>query len=116
MNKREIEKIRKGLEEERADLLEAVEKIKEREEAYLSDTGGDDVDKATGDSQREMLFYLNDQDRRKVDSIEDTLQKIDEGRFGVCENCGKKISNDRLHAIPYARLCIKCKPAKENIS
>jgi DnaK suppressor protein len=96
MNKREIEKIRKELEEEREDLLEAVENLKERETAYLDDIGGDDVDKATGDSQREMLFYLSDVDRRKVDSIEDTLQKIDEGRFGICETCGKKISNDRL--------------------
>ncbi len=114
MNKKDIEKIRKRLVEERAEFLQIVEKIKEREAGYLNDTIGDDVDKATGDSQREILFYLNDFDRRKVDSIEDALQKINENRFGSCENCSKKISNDRLHAIPYARFCIKCKPKKEN--
>jgi len=116
MNKRDIEKIRTLLEEERDDILESVNKIKERESGYLNDTVGDDVDKATGDYQREILFYLSDQDRNKVDAIEDALLKIDESRFGVCESCGKKISNDRLKARPYARLCIKCKPSIESAS
>lgn len=114
MNKRDIEKIRTILEEEKQDLLETVNKIKEKETDYLNDSVGDDVDKATGDYQREILFYLSDQDRNKVDAIEDALQKIDEGRFGICENCEKKISNDRLKARPYSRLCIKCKPSIEN--
>jgi len=114
MNKREIEKLRKNLKQERQELLEEVRRIKEREEEYINSGVGDDVDKATEDSQREMLFFLSDQDRRKVDYIEDTLLKMDEGRFGLCEHCGKKISNDRIHAIPYARYCIKCKPVNEN--
>lgn len=113
MNKKVIEKIRKNLEKERTELLDEVQRIKEREEEYLNDSVGDDVDKASGDSQREILFYLSDQDRRKVDSIEDALRKIDENRFGICETCGKKISNDRIEAIPYARFCIKCKPSAE---
>ncbi len=113
MDKKNIEKIRKILEEEREDFHQILSKIKEREEDYLNDEVGDDIDKAAGDSQRELLFYLNDNDRRKLDSVDDALQKIDEGRFGVCESCGKKISNARLKAIPYARLCIKCRPSEE---
>jgi len=114
MRKREIEKIRKELEKEREYLLEEVKRVKEREEDYLNETVGDDVDKALGNSQREILFYLNDHDRSRLDAIEDALHNIDAGRYGLCESCGKKIKNDRLKAIPWARLCITCKPSREN--
>ena len=114
MRKRDIEKIRKELESEREYLLEEVQRVKEREAGYLNDTVGDDVDKALGNSQREILFYLNDHDRHRLDAIEDALHNIDAERYGVCEGCGKKISDDRLKAIPWARLCIKCKPSREN--
>ncbi len=116
MRKREIQKIRKELEAEKLDILDAVKRLKEKEESYLNDEVGDDLDKAAGNSQRELLFYISDHDHQRLDAIEDALQKIDEDRFGVCETCGKKISNNRLIAIPYARLCMKCKPEAENNS
>ncbi|MGM0568688.1 MAG: TraR/DksA family transcriptional regulator [Elusimicrobiota bacterium] len=114
MRKRDIEKIQKELEEEKKDIIKAVERLKQREESYLNDAVGDDIDKAVGNSQREMLFYLTDHDHQRLDAIEDALQKIDEDRYGICEQCGKKIKNDRLKAIPYARMCMKCKPGTEN--
>jgi len=116
MRKREIEKIRKELNEERDLLLEEVKKVKEREDDYLNDAVGDEVDKALGNSQREMLFYLNDHDRLKLDAIEDALHNIDSGRYGICESCRKKIQDERLKAIPWARLCIDCKPVREKNS
>ncbi|MFH1416262.1 MAG: TraR/DksA family transcriptional regulator [Elusimicrobiota bacterium] len=116
MNKRDALKIRKFLEEERKDFAEIVARIKEREEEYLNGDVGDDIDKATGDAQREILFCLSANDRLKVDAIKDAIRKIDEGRFGICESCRKKISKARLDAIPYARLCIKCKPRDESSS
>jgi len=114
MNKKQIERLRKELELERQELLEEVQRMKERENSYLNDTVGDDIDRAAGNSQREILFFLSDHDRHRLDAIEDALNKIDSGRYGVCEKCGKKIKNARLQAIPYARLCIKCKPTSEN--
>lgn len=116
MRKRDIKKLRKELEEEKEEILEAVKRLKEKEEAYLNDDVGDDLDRAAENSQRELLFYISDHDHQRLDAIEDALQKIDEDRFGVCEGCGKKIKNDRLKAIPYARLCMKCKPEAENHS
>ncbi len=110
MNKKDIDKIRKRLEEEKVELQEEVAKIKEREKTFLNDEVGDEVDKASGDFQREMLFYTTDHDRQKLDLIEEALHKIEHDRYGTCENCGKKISKDRLYAIPYVRDCIKCKP------
>ncbi|MCK4777017.1 MAG: TraR/DksA family transcriptional regulator [Actinomycetia bacterium] len=114
MNKKEIEKIRAELEENKKELLEEFEKIKEREESFFNNEVGDDIDKATENVQKEILFYFSDHDRHRLDAVDDALQKIDESRYGICETCGKKISNARLKAIPHARLCIKCKPASEN--
>ncbi|NLB34565.1 MAG: TraR/DksA family transcriptional regulator [Elusimicrobia bacterium] len=113
MKKTEIEQIRKELNEERDILLEEVKRVKERGEDYLNYSGGDEIDKALGNTQREMLFYLNDQDRVRLDSIEDALHKIDSGHYGVCESCRKKIQTERLKAIPWARFCINCKPVRE---
>ncbi len=109
MQKKEIERLRKRLEEDRKEILDDIERIRNRENEYLNNEVGDEIDKAAGDSRREILFYLSDHDRCKLDAIEDSLLKIDEGRYGICENCNNKITNNRLKAIPYARLCIKCK-------
>ena len=109
MQKKEIERLRKRLEEDRNEILDDIERIRNRENEYLNNEVGDEIDKAAGDSRREILFYLSDHDRCKLDAIEESLLKIDEGRYGICENCNNKITNNRLKAIPYARLCIKCK-------
>jgi DnaK suppressor protein len=45
---------------------------------------------------------------RKVKSIEQALQKIGEGTYGVCERCHKEIDPERLKILPQANLCIKC--------
>lgn len=109
MRKREINKLKKELLKARDGILEGVKKMKEREKAYLADKGGDEIDRAAGNYQREVLFHLGDHEHKRLELIEDTLRKIEEGTFGTCENCGKKISNDRLKALPYARMCMKCK-------
>ena len=113
MNKKEIEKIKKDLEKERAALVSEVENIKEREVTLANSEVGDDIDKAAESSQREILFFISDHDRLRLNEIDEALQKIKEERYGICESCGKKIQIERLSAIPYARLCIHCKPSIE---
>jgi RNA polymerase-binding protein DksA len=49
----------------------------------------------------------------EIEQIEEALHRIHEGTFGICEECGKPISVQRLRAIPYARLCIPCKQVEE---
>lgn len=49
----------------------------------------------------------------EIEEIEEALERIHEGTFGVCAECAKPISLERLRAIPYARLCIRCKQLEE---
>ena len=69
---------------------------------------GDEADFATQSSERELLFELSDSERQSLDAIEAALRKIDQGRYGLCESCHKKIATPRLRAIPHARYCINC--------
>jgi RNA polymerase-binding protein DksA len=46
--------------------------------------------------------------QEQLEEVERALRKMDEGTYGLCENCGKEIAQPRLEAIPTARFCIDC--------
>ncbi|MFC1704150.1 TraR/DksA family transcriptional regulator, partial [Candidatus Omnitrophota bacterium] len=71
------------------------------------------ADAATDTYDREFSVGLASNDRELLYEIADALKKIEDGSFGVCEDCDKNITKTRLKAIPYARLCLKCKRAQE---
>jgi len=50
--------------------------------------------------------------KERLADIELALKKIEEGKYGICEKCGGKISLDVLKAVPESRLCKKCKKGK----
>lgn len=58
---------------------------------------------------RERDLALSAQARAEVAEIDVALDKIDEGRYGVCDRCGKAIPKARLEVIPWAALCVNCK-------
>jgi RNA polymerase-binding transcription factor DksA len=51
--------------------------------------------------------------RGSLTDVERALRKLDLGTYGTCERCGRPIGDDRLEAIPWARLCIACKQAAQ---
>jgi RNA polymerase-binding protein DksA len=71
------------------------------------------VDIASDDIDRKTLEVLSAQDIKRLRLIEAALSRIENGRFGLCMNCGKKIPQERLTAIPYAVMCIDCKTSDE---
>jgi len=50
----------------------------------------------------------------EIREIDEALERIRDGSFGLCEECDKTIAKGRLEAIPYARLCLPCKTAEES--
>jgi DnaK suppressor protein len=50
----------------------------------------------------------------EIQEIDEALERIRDGSFGLCETCDKPISRERLNAIPYARLCLPCKKEEES--
>lgn len=71
-----------------------------------------DEESGQGDSmnvERERDLALSAQAMAAVEEIDRALEKMDLGTYGVCEKCGEKIPKERLKALPYAALCVKCK-------
>ena len=63
-----------------------------------------------GDS---TLEDLTDSERRLIRKIQAAIQRLDEGTYGICEDCGEDISIPRLKARPVTKLCINCKARQE---
>ncbi len=75
----------------------------------------DFLDQASIESDTDFSLRLKERESRLMKKIRRALEKLDEGNFGVCEKCGREISEERLKARPMAALCIKCKKRQETI-
>jgi DnaK suppressor protein len=71
------------------------------------------ADMASDNFDREFTLGLASNEQQILNMIDAALRKIDEGTYGVCEDCSKGIPMKRLVAMPHARLCIKCQEAEE---
>ena len=68
---------------------------------HMADIGSDNY-------EQEFTLSLMQTEEGTLGSIEVALEKIEDGAYGQCDECGGPISKMRLNAIPYAPLCIKC--------
>jgi RNA polymerase-binding protein DksA len=68
---------------------------------------------ATDNFDREFSLDIASTEQRILYDIDAALRKIDLGKYGLCEVCEHKITLQRLKAVPYARLCIKCQQEEE---
>lgn len=71
-----------------------------------------DIGTETFDQDFTLGLIENEQDT--LGQIHDALQRIDQGTFGKCEECGGPISRNRLHALPYTPSCIECARKRES--
>ncbi len=71
------------------------------------------ADMATDNFDREFTLGLASNEQQSLNRVEAALRKIEDGTFGICEECEKPITIKRLNAMPYARLCIKCQEIEE---
>jgi DnaK suppressor protein len=61
----------------------------------------------------ELTSQLAELECRELSRIEEALQRLEAGDFGICEDCGRSISMRRLHAVPYAERCVACQDAMD---
>jgi DnaK suppressor protein len=67
------------------------------------------ADSAHSTAERGRLLSLGGELRENLKDVEHALGKMERGTYGVCERCGEPVGEERLDAIPWARLCISCK-------
>lgn len=70
-------------------------------------------DQATAETDRNFILRLRDRERMLLKKIDETIERIDSGPYGICEECGNEIGIKRLEARPVTTLCIDCKTRQE---
>jgi RNA polymerase-binding transcription factor DksA len=107
----QLEALRKLLEADRAALLE-------RAHVFIDENGQIDTTSATHgqgetehtaiDIERRVNDVLEATTRDALDEISWALERMDEGGYGLCQDCGSPIPGERLVAVPAARFCVRC--------
>jgi DnaK suppressor protein len=67
-------------------------------------------------SNRHLLMSLSENERGKLIEVDEALDRIEDGTFGICEDCGEPIALKRLEVMPNARYCVRCKENLEKAS
>lgn len=75
---------------------------------------GNREDQATILQNDEVLDGLQEEEARKAAGIRAALERISEGKYGICRGCRSKIPSARLKALPEATLCVTCADAREH--
>ncbi|MDH3258288.1 MAG: RNA polymerase-binding protein DksA [Deltaproteobacteria bacterium] len=112
MKQEKLDYIRGVLETQLHDLLE--EAIKTMND-MTADTAPfpDPTDRALLESDRNFILRIRDRERKLIVKIQEALKRIENGTYGVCEDCEGKISSKRLKARPVTTMCYDCKVDSE---
>jgi RNA polymerase-binding protein DksA len=106
--------------QERQRVQAAIDNLHEENPGTITDESGEEAvydnhlaDTATVTYDRELDYTLEENEEHLLAEIDAALQRIENGTYGVCTNCGKQIPPERLEARPWATLCIDCQRQRE---
>ncbi|MCR4343569.1 MAG: TraR/DksA family transcriptional regulator [Candidatus Scalindua sp.] len=113
MSKKFINQLMERLKDRRQYLLgEVKQRLKDFKNSG-TDRLSDTADMASNMIDDESVMSIAQGEAKEIEQIDYALNKIKNGKYGNCENCGKSINKERLMAIPFVSLCIKCKEDEE---
>lgn len=112
MRRKDLNFFSKLLTRRLGELMMEAEKTKNTVKAS-EESSSDPMDQASNQLERDFLLRLRDRESKLIFKIKEALERIENGTFGVCEECGEEISLKRLRARPMATLCIHCKHEQE---
>jgi DnaK suppressor protein len=111
VNKKEIDFFRNLLNQRMQELRsEAGKTVEDMDE---DENFPDPSDRASMESNRNSVLRIRDRERKLIFKIQEALRRLEEGDYGVCEECGEEIGIERLKARPVTTLCIECKSSQE---
>jgi DnaK suppressor protein len=115
MRKRDLERCRTILLEQREHVLGHVDRVSSGELDVDPDDSPDEMDVALAESSLSFTGQIRERELRLLNKIEKSLKKIEQGSYGQCQGCGEEIGMERLRARPVASLCIDCKHEQEQL-
>jgi len=120
LTKTQLKQFRQLLLAERAKVAGEIKSIAQETSKSPREASGDlsaytvhMADMAADTYERELSMDLVSSEQEVLYQIDDALKRMDEGAYGICQQCDKPITMTRLKAVPYASLCIQCQRLKE---
>lgn len=111
------ESLHRMLMAKRQEIMKEIESVLEQslteDQQRRLESARDSGDQAMIDLQRELGISLMEMRNRKRQLIDVALGRLAEGTFGYCADCGVEISEKRLVAVPFAKLCVECQSQQE---
>lgn len=109
IDKKTLARFRKVLLKEREEIIGEVKQIHESSKEMGQDGIQDIADEAANIYHRQVLLSLSENDRIRLQEVDEALDRIKSGTYGICEECGEPIGLKRLEVRPIAKYCVPCK-------
>jgi DnaK suppressor protein len=108
---KKLQEIRKKLNRQREELISdaGIALTALPDETTFPELG----DQASAEIDRNFMLKLKGRERKLLKKIDEAIEKIDNGTYGICETCGEEINIKRLEARPVTTMCIECKTEQE---
>lgn len=108
---KKMQEIRDKLVEQKEFLIAEAEQAMNAlpEQTVFPDLG----DQASAETDRSFMLRLRGREQKLLKKIDEAIERIDEGKYGICEICGDEIGIKRLEARPVTTMCIECKTEQE---
>jgi DnaK suppressor protein len=113
MRKRDLDKIQKDLLEMRQKITSGAFEMGDRDLSSDREDLLDSGDVATVELNQSFTIRLREREEKLLKKTDAALQRIKDGSYGICEECGEEIEVKRLIARPVTTLCIDCKSRQE---
>jgi len=111
LREKKLKEIRKKLNQQREELISeaGIALTALPDETLFPELG----DQASAEIDRNFMLKLKGRERKLLAKIDEAIEKIDNGTYGICESCGEEINIKRLEARPVTTMCIECKTEQE---
>jgi DnaK suppressor protein len=115
LKKKDLKRFRELLHEKKDEILKNAKRTLNEDMTLDADDLPDEMDLASSEYLQSFTFRLRGREKTFLKKIDHALAKIEDGSFGICEECEEPISIKRLEARPETTLCIRCKEDQERI-
>jgi len=113
LDKKTVTRFKRILLSEREQIIGEVKQIYESSKEMGQDGIQDIGDEAANIYNKQVLLSLNENERIRLQEVDEALDRIANGTYGICEECGEPIGMKRLEVRPVAKYCVSCKAKQE---
>ena len=113
LTKKELKKFQEMLLDKRREVVDRARKTLSEDMTLDTNDLADEMDLAASEYIQSFEFRLRGREKSLLGKLDRALKKIDDGTFGLCEQCDEPIGKKRLEARPETGMCIKCKEDQE---